>query len=159
MSTDSTVWRPTEAYEPRPIKFKEILDTAGWRLKLYVILYPSRDLDWATFEEGLEYSLNVLPQPAMTPDRPGLGFVIAHQGRSAHNLIVCWWDLENELCTRVFVRNYGDNETWRQSRQEESFCVWDLEVMWFEREAYVNAILSHREDPDFDGYLEQRLFG
>lgn len=159
MESISPTWRPSEGFHTRPIKFKELLRQAGWQIKLYVVIHPEQTLDWPGFEEGLEYSLNILPQPALTPHRPGLAFVIAHQGRSAYYLVVCWWDRENELCTRIFVRNFGEDASWHQSREGESFCVWDMEIMWFEREAYVNAVLNHPDAPDVHGYLEQRLYG
>jgi hypothetical protein len=58
-------------------------------------------------------------------------------------LIVCWWDRENELPTRIFIRAEGE---WRPASGGESFCVWDLRVMWWEREAYVHTMLAGRTD-------------
>jgi hypothetical protein len=31
--------------------------------------------------------------------------------------------------------------------------VWDLQLIWFEREAWVASILSRPEAPDIDAYL------
>jgi hypothetical protein len=80
--------------------------------------------------------------PAVAPGRPGLGFAILHRGRTGDYLILCWWDHENELPTRVWVR---DESGWRPARSE-STCVWDLRVLWWEREAYVATVLAGRDD-------------
>jgi hypothetical protein len=95
-----------------------------------------------------------LPRPAISDGRPGLGFLIAHQGRTAAYVVLGWWDQENELPIKVFVRR-GD-DPWRPARDAESICVWDLEVLWAEREAYVQAMLRP-DGSDPAAYLERVL--
>lgn len=116
--------------------------TPGWRLKLYGIAYGPEPVDWQSFAPGLEMAEAALPSPAVTRDRPGLGFLIAHQGQTGNYVVLGWWDRENELPTRVFVSPDGRPGSWRSNREDESFCVWDLEIMWAEREAYVATVLS-----------------
>lgn len=36
-------------------------------------------------------------------------------------------------------------------------CVWDLRVMWFEREAWVETVLANPAGPDIEQYLLRRL--
>ena len=61
-------------------------------------------VDWAAFEAGLKLAEAELPQPAEAAGRPGLGFLIAHQGRTGDYVVLGWWDHENELPLRVFLR-------------------------------------------------------
>ena len=68
---------------------------------------------------------------------------IEHHGATGDYLVVGWWDRENELPTRVYYRG---PDGWRAAAGGESFCVWDLRVMWWEREAYVATVLSGRAD-------------
>lgn len=98
---------------------------------------PEADLD-----AGLLLALGSLPDPAQTPSRPGLGFCVLHAGRGANYAVLGWWDRENELPVRIFVRPH-DEPTWRPSRGGESFCVWDLQVVAFERDAYVQTLLAN----------------
>ena len=84
----------------------------------------------------------VLPQPPTTCVRPGVGFIIIHEAHGATYCVANWWDAENELVARVFIRRYNQNEAWRPAVLGESVCVWDLEVIWFERNLYVDKILS-----------------
>ena len=78
----------------------------------------------------------------MTSARPGVGILIAHQGRGCNYVVLGWWDRENELPLRIFVNNEVSPQGWRQNDGSESICVWDLEIIWKEREAYVATVLS-----------------
>ncbi len=143
-------------YTPRPIRFLGVQAHADWRLKFYSIVYGSAPFDAGAFGPGLELALATLPSPAVAEGRPGLGFVIFHRGRSADYLVLGWWDNENELPLRVFV--CPARGAWRAARGGESVCVWDLQVIGFERDAYVATLLAQapQEGPSAV-YLAQYL--
>lgn len=138
-------------YSERPIKFAGFREVRGSVLKAYVTLYGT-GFDMPRFQPGLEAALREVPAPEPSAGRPGLGFVILHQGRTGDYVVVCWWDHENELPTRVFVR---DDKRWRPA-DTESFCVWDLEIMWFERSAYIETVLRPSA-PSKQEYLERHF--
>ncbi len=79
-------------------------------------------------------------------------FVIFHDGASSRYLVLAWWGNDNELFTSVSV-NTPDG--WVEDPGRYSFCVWDLEVFWFERNGYVETILCAR--PDIDLYRNRRM--
>jgi hypothetical protein len=120
-------WRASEAFRARAIRFAGLREHDGWSIKTYAIAYRDAALDWRRFESAFTPALAALPTPAVTLERPGLAFVIAHQGRGLDYFVLNWWDNENELFCRVFIRTH-DGE-WRQSAGSESWCVWDLQVM------------------------------
>lgn len=140
-------------YAPRAVQFCVVAEPRGYRLKQYVIVHagPFRGDD---FIDGLRLAFAELPTPAVTADRPGAGFVIAHQGNGADYVVLGWWDRENELPLRVFVRPQTPDGRWRPARGGESVCVWDLEVIWFERQAYVQTVLG---GGDVEAYLANQL--
>jgi hypothetical protein len=127
-------------YAPRPIRFHGVRELGGFRLKDYSIVYGRGSVDWLDFARGFEVVLRELPRPAVAPGRPGVGFRIAHRGNGASYAVLAWWDRENELPLRLAVKN--PDGTWRPARGSESVCVWDLEVIAFEREAYVGTVLD-----------------
>ena len=129
-------------YEPRPIRFHGLRAVGGWRLKQYSIVYGDAQVGWEAFEPATTLVAASLPQPPVTPERAGVGFIIAHRGRTALYCVLGWWDNENELPVRVFVRELDGDDAWRPARPTESFCVWDLQVIGFEREAYVATMLA-----------------
>jgi len=141
-------------YIARPIRYLGLTEPGGYRLKQYAILYgggPFRDADFAV---GLRLAFESLPIPAATTVRPGVGFVIAHQGNGADYAVLAWWDNENELPLRVFVRPQTADGQWRPAHGGESVCVWDLDVIAFERRAYVETVLGGGSVED---YLERRI--
>ena len=160
-------------YEPRPRRFLGMELRAGFRIKLYSIALRGVEFDRARFERAWELAERALPLPAVEaaepaplaaprgedgsvvgwPGLPGVGFAIMHQGATGDYFVLSWWANENELPTRVFVRA-GDG--WRPARDGESFCVWDLEIMWHEREAYVRAMLT-RGGAGIEGYLRDAI--
>lgn len=131
-----------EAYAPRPIHPDGLIETGGWRLKCYAVTVPGAVVQPTTFTAGVALAIGALPEAARAPGRPGIGILIAHEGRDARYVVLAWWDRENELPVRVFVAPAAEDGEWRAARDGESFCVWDMQVLWFEREAYVETMLD-----------------
>ena len=135
-----------QPYAPRPIRSHGIRTHADWRLKLYSIVLgdPPAVWDdyWDDFETGFARVLAELPQPARSAERLGVGFLIAHRGRGCSYVVLGWWDRENELPLRIAVRDHVAGAPWRAAAASESVCVWDLEVIGHERDAYVASILG-----------------
>lgn len=144
---------PTEAYapySPRPTASHGTLERAGHRLKLYSVRLGDEPIDLDTYREGLELALEALPEARPELGRPGVGFVIVHRGRGMDYVVLAWWDRENELPIRVVVREEGP---WRRAGESESFCVWDLEIIAHERDAYVETILAGEAGGGPEAYL------
>ncbi len=137
-------------YEPRPIEFLGSEELAGYRLKMYSIVYGGESFERRRFDDGWELAVAELPQPSQNAGRPGIGFAVLHQGRTGDYLILAWWDNENELPIRVFVH---DAKGWRPAGGGESVCVWDLQVVAHEREAYVAELL--RDTGSIERYLNR----
>jgi hypothetical protein len=140
-----------EEYRPRSVRFHGVRAVRGMKLKLYSISWNGAEPDWEMVEPGLTLAFSKLPAEGVVPGRPGLGFAIAHHGRTTDYVVLSWWDNENELPTPVFVRSEG--RIWREGAGSESFCVWDLEVIWFERDAYVRTLLSGNPGDQSTRYL------
>lgn len=130
----------TEEFAPRATHFDGVQESDGWRLKAYSVLYEGRTLDEAAFAKGEALALAALPQPAQTAQRPGIAILIRHQGRGMNYVVLCWWDRENELPMRIFV---DEGNGWRPGKGSESICVWDLEIVWAERNGYISTILAN----------------
>jgi hypothetical protein len=143
-------------YQPRPVKFLGVRPVRGFRLKTYSIVAGDGPFQADRFEPGLAAACEHLPQPAAAGGRPGVGFAVLHQGRTGDYAVLGWWDNENELPLRVYVR---DATGWRPAAGGESVCVWDLKVVWHERETYVATVLGESGDEKIDSYLSRTLSG
>lgn len=147
----------SETYRDRAIDFMGLREVRGWRLKLYSVRYTPEPLPEEVYEEGLLQAVEALPSPATAADRPGVAFVIFHCGRGVDFLVVNWWDHENELFNRVLLRSFGEAAAWEWGRGGETACVWDLQILCFERDAYVRRVLAPPHGPDLEGYLDETL--
>ncbi len=137
-------------YEPHPLRFLGVETIRDYQIKVYALRRADQKFDRQRFADGEQLAAATLPQPAILDDeRPGVGFLLLHQAGSMDYLILCRWDRQNELPTHVFV---ADDTGWRPAADQESFCVWDLRVIWWEREAYVATVLAEQAD-GVDQYL------
>jgi hypothetical protein len=131
-------------FRPRAVICDGWIRSHGFDLRTYfVTVDDSQTRANAAFAEGVRLALRDLPQKPY-PGCPGVGFVIRHLGDGANYVVLSWWTKENELPTRVFYANSSD-EKWRRAK-EESFCVWDIEIIWAERNHYVNCVLCDHGD-------------
>jgi hypothetical protein len=140
-------WKPDQPYRPRPIRFDGVREIGDWRIKLYSIAYHAAPMPDASFDEAWRIAQDQLPEPARANGRPGIGFAIRHRGLGMDYFVLAWWDRENELPLRVFVREQSGGAAWRVARGGESVCVWDIQVIAFERDAWVATMLSAEPDP------------
>jgi hypothetical protein len=153
-------FRRREAYASREIRFLSVIQRDGWRVKSYAIRHRDRVATTSESNDFISKAVDSLPRSAVAVDRPGVGFVIHHQGVGADYLVLHWWDNQNECPSRVWVRHVdGDiaSEPWRPAEGSEAVCVWDLQVIGFERDAFVRHVLSPPDGPDIDAYLREHL--
>ena len=156
-SSVSNAFTRREPYASRTQRFSGLLKHQGWNLRRHDIT-PTRtgaplEVPDVVYGPGEALALSLLPQPAITRDRPGVGFLIRHPGLNQHYIILAWWDNQNELITHVLVRTATLDGVWREARGEYSFCVWDLEVFARERDRYVQHVLAPLAGPDAAAYL------
>lgn len=79
-------------------------------------------------------------------------FVIFHDGSPSRYLVLAWWGNDNELFTSVSVKTPSG---WVEDPSRYSFCLWDLEVFWFERNCFIEHIYC--DSPSLSNYRSSRL--
>lgn len=151
ISTLPPVLNSMKAFAERLIRYRGVQRRGDWAVKQYSILYGDGPIDWPGFDAALQRGVDELPPPDPPAGRPGLAFFIAHQGLTGDYGVLCWWNHENELPMSIWIRR-DKADSWRRAEAGESVCVWDLEVIWEERQAWIETMLSGK-DPDPDGYL------
>ncbi len=130
---------------PRPAHSLPHFMLDGWTMKPYRVLGRCVPETETLAPNSIETIRGALPRPALAPNRPGVAFVIEHFAFPLDYLVLCWWENQNEMNTRIFIRSGA--EAWRLTSGAESFCVWDLDIMWFERNAFVKHMLAGVPDP------------
>ena len=145
-------------YQPRRITFLELWETCGWRLKTYGIAPRDAVPGGELIDAARTAARARLPVPARTPTRYGVGFMGIHEGRGSNLVFLDWWADENELRHHVFVSYPPASLALTEVTSTGLLgCVWDMTVLAFEREAWVDAALKSDGPPDLERYLARRL--
>jgi len=145
-------------HEPRRIDPLAPLNIGNWRLKQYGIRGLGRPIPAAMLEAAAQIARESAPAPAIAPARYGLGFVIAHEAQAFNTITVDWWENTNELRHKVFRADSGRHSYADVTALGGSACVWELRIMAFERDAWVDSVLKDGK-MDFDRYHAATLSG
>jgi len=71
---------------------------------------------------------------------------------SCQYLVLAWWGNENELFTSVSAKTESG---WVEDASRYSFCLWDLEVFWHERNYFIEHIYC--ANPNLQSYRARRV--
>jgi hypothetical protein len=144
-------------YKPRHVRFVRREDVEGWRLKLYGIALNGKEPDPEFVEATRDLAASILPQPPSTHDRYGFGFATAHDATSVYIALIYWWANENELHQRISVSPKRSPIAFVPVENQPAGCVWELEIVDFERRAWIEDVLANPDGPDVERYLDRRV--
>lgn len=151
-------------YSPRLVKALPPVDVSGRALKVYgMFAEPERAAVLPAPEWLRQQAASVLrgsPQPG---DHP-VGFLIMHYGTDGDYLLVSQWYDANMLkhWVRGSAVDAGGSTTFAPLAQRDLVaCVWELEVIKFERDAWINTVLARGrlDRASLDAYLGTTFSG
>jgi hypothetical protein len=145
------------AHRTRAIRFVRHERIADWRLKLYSIAADGDTARPELVDEALRRAPAIFPAPAHAEQRHGVGFVIVHDARTASIALYYWWQSFNELHQRILAGPKRDPRAMTQLEHASAGCVWEIEVIDFERRAWLTDVLANPSGPDVARYLDRRL--
>lgn len=143
-------------YTPRQVEPAGSLECRGWRLKLYGIRGRAREVPAQLFDAARRLAATNLPSPALTLDRYGLGFAICHDACDFDTVTLDWWERSNELRHVVFRSREDVGHFDNITRTGEAACIWELAIIGFEREVWIDAMLRDGRQ-DIDEYLSRSM--
>jgi hypothetical protein len=141
-----------ETYSPRKCTCVGVRDVARRALKVYWLSAYGSPPVAEHVAAALVAAAEVLRD---ADDDPAPGFVIAHKGRRASWISVSWWTQGDSLSHKYFAYDAA-TATARPVDGAMIACVWELGIVGFERDAYVESAFG---DGDAARYLELRLDG
>ena len=141
-------------YQTRRAEFLELWQWQGWRIKVYGLNRPTPELIEATKAKARER----LPLPAIAPDRYGVGYMIVHQGAEGDYGFINWWWSGDIVQHHLYGAPKGQALQYRYP-EGAGYCVWELAIIWFERQAWVETVLKPGIPTDFSEYLSRRMEG
>ena len=95
--------RVGDPYQPRPVRFIRLERRGDWRLKVYGIATPGRTPRAELVAAAMDLAGVVLPEPAVSDERYGVGIVVAHDSAMCCFALLYWWQSANELHQRVYA--------------------------------------------------------
>jgi hypothetical protein len=109
------------------------------------------------------YAASVLREPPQ-PEDHGVGFLILHYGMDGDYLLVSQWYDANMLkhWVRGAETGAGGSVTFAPLVQRDLIaCVWELEVIKFERDAWVRTVLARGrlDQAGLDAYVGATFSG
>jgi hypothetical protein len=143
------------AYRTRPIRFLELWPVDGWRMKVYGISATSDRPRTELVEAAKSVARDRLPAPE-GDGRYGAGFLIAHEGAESTWALVDWWVRGGMLHHHLYGGGSPTSFDLRPVTDGLTACTWELAVIGFERQAWLDAVFA-ADEPDMDRYLTTRL--
>lgn len=143
-------------HRTRAIRFLRPTRIDDWRLKLYTIAADGEAARPALVDEALHRATAIFPT-AQGDHRHGIGFIIVHDARTASIALYYWWQSFNELHQRILAGPKHDPGAMTQLEHASAGCVWELEVIDFERRAWLSDVLANPGGPDVERYLGRQL--
>jgi hypothetical protein len=137
-------------HRTRSIRYIGREDLGDWRMKVYGIGTHAPDARPELVAATLDAAREALP------DGGGAGFVIAHDAATAGLALVYWWANDNEVHGRFFASPLDDAAALVPVDGTGLACVWEMEVIDFERRAWLEDVLKN---DDVEGYLARRTPG
>ncbi len=144
-----------EQYKDRKIDFVNICSVDDFTVKVYTI--TNRD----SFEsqDTLAASIKALPSWMEKVKESSIptykhAFLIIHEAREGVLILLNWWTGENMIETKICFADF-EHPTKIDSAiydRKQLVCVWELEIFYHEREAWIKHVLSKSENPDFNTY-------
>jgi hypothetical protein len=147
------------AYNTRPIRFLEIYQWNDWKIKMYSISVRHTLVDAQNIETAKQLLTVWLEDSKLYPlEIYKVATLILHEGKEGCFAIINWWIDENMLQQFVYLAtNEHPTEFTLYSNNGIFTCVWEMTVLWFERNAWVEHVLKKADNPDFEGYLKAQL--
>jgi len=148
-------------YVPRRVKPRPVVSVNGYRLKPYEIYY-AEDGKIRLQEPDLKSLISQCLPASDDPLNHGVGFVMVHFARDGQYLLLSRWYGGNMLKHDLFeIKQMADG--WQSTSLKSTgivACVWELQVVTFERQAWVNTAMAEGgTECSYDRYLNTVLEG
>lgn len=148
-----------DLYKPRKSTFVALHEIHHWQIKVYTITVNNQ----FSSKKTLNLALQKIPEwLGNSQNYPIPHFKIAcfimHEGEDAIYSVLNWWNIENMLHNHVWLTPKNKPSQFELfSEGGISFCVWELKIIWHERNAWIKHVLKNPSDPQFDKYLIDTL--
>jgi hypothetical protein len=146
-------------YKNRPVRFIELYRYADWQIKIYSISVKSEFVS----DDKIQFAKQCLPgwlsNVSNCPfETYKVATLILHEGKEGNFAIISWWVDENMLQLYAYLATNETPDIYELISDKGTVsCVWEMAVLWFERNAWVRHVLEKAHCPDMNAYLMDHL--
>lgn len=147
-----------QPYKSRPIRFLALIEIGGWQVKVYSISAKGAYVpDWL-LEKGKAIASKHIHQAVELQEGYRVAILILHEGADGNYILLDWWFGENMIKNHVYASTSDSPDDFKYVTPSGiAYCVWELEVIHFERQAWIKTILAQAASPRMDSYLLEQL--
>ncbi|MGI9621665.1 MAG: hypothetical protein ACR2PK_02415 [Acidimicrobiales bacterium] len=152
--------RPAATYQPRPIRYLDTWPIGPWQVKVHGINAKLDRGDNPVDQTVIDVSRQLADayyRSEAEPGDHGLGFAVIHQGGLANWLLLNWWSDTILLHRHLYKADHAEPTTFRTVEGDLLACIWEMHVIEFERQAWIDTMVRNPDGPDPDAYLRARL--
>jgi len=135
-----------QSYQSRTTRVLPTIQTNGWDLKRYAILAKNRHYVPEITSSALDAAILRLPAAGKLGDTDGnhgIGFQIVHFAEAAVVSPVFYWMWGSVLSNVTQMRaDWGEPSSFTTGVSEVVGCVWEMEIVNFEIQAWKETMLS-----------------
>jgi hypothetical protein len=149
-----------EQYKPRKINFIETVSIHNSTIKIYTITHQ---LKFGS-NETLKSAINELPIWLTDIENSNLpthnnAFLIVHEAKEGVLILFNWWTDGEMVETKIYYSNYKSPNKIEASIFDSKalVCIWELEIFYHERKAWIKYVLENSKKPDFKSYSQNYL--
>lgn len=145
-----------EKFKKRAVKYLDLVEFGDWKFKMYSMKYDE-SVATPDIENIVKAALPAwIKEKSQINDFPNykVGNVIIHEAMDSILVVVNWWVYENVIQGHVYTSDYKNpNKFTDFSSKGLQFCVWEMNILWHERNLWVEHVLKQADKPDWDSYL------
>jgi hypothetical protein len=146
------------SYQRRPVRKIALVLQDGWAIKAYSISVKNDTVSGKLSDLARVKIFEELKHIDIPVRGHRIGILILHEGIDGIYTLLNWWTDENILCNQVYFSTYQKPEDFSNlSEKSIVACVWELAVLWHERNSWIANILMKNGQPDYDSYLNDFL--
>ncbi|HSD62159.1 MAG TPA: hypothetical protein VLB50_00110 [Ignavibacteriaceae bacterium] len=149
-------------YYQKKIMPGHLLNLPGGALKWYELYPPDIEIKQKQIIEARAF-LEAEAKTGKLKLDGELGFVILHRAGEYLLLLLTTWRNTNEMWESVYLKNISQPDSYSalkfENNHKGTYCVWELGIIWHERNAWVRFIESARDDAAKQDYLNNMFSG
>jgi hypothetical protein len=138
------------------------LNLKGASLKWYNLYLPESVISYERIMETRDFIRSEISSGELKLENE-LGFVILHKAGDYLLLLITTWRNTNEMWESIYFKKEAGKDLYKpmkfESDHKGTFCVWELGIVWHERNAWVRYINSKRDSKSKLVYLNDLFSG